>query len=87
MDEVEASFSRGMDAEGNPTLTLATTANGLSTVLSNSSLGFYDGGQEVASVGGKAFNANNLRVSGQLSMGGYAWVPGDGDLSLVWMGE
>ena len=89
VEEVEASFSRGMDAEGNPTLTLSTTANGLSAVLTNSDLGFFDGGQEVASVGGKAFNANDMRVSGQLSMGGYAWVPdasGDG-LALVWMGE
>ena len=87
VDEVEASFSRTMDAQGNPVLTLATTANGLAAQLTNSQLSFLDGGAVVAYIGGKKLYISQAEVTGQMTMGDYSWVPRDGGhLSLKYTG-
>lgn len=84
--ETRRSWFRESEVEGNPALTLGTTASQRVGRLTNDRLDFLNGDQTVASVG-EHFFMQSAKVTGELLVGGFRLFPrSDGGVSVKWIG-
>lgn len=86
--DTRLSWLRVQDEGGVPSLILGTSASDFHSRLTNSKMGFYDGGTELAYLSGTdGLAAPRATVSNEFRIGGWALIPqSDGNLSLKYIG-